>query len=69
VPLTGDFADIRNCPPAAHPGIAVLELPCDASTAFILALIDGLARQTEMLASLPGRLAIIEAGHVRLLPA
>jgi hypothetical protein len=38
--LTGDFgfADIRNYPPAAYAGIAVLELPRDASTTFILAV-------------------------------
>jgi hypothetical protein len=69
--LTGDFgfADVRNYPPAAYPGLAVLELPRDASAAFILGLIESFVRQTEVLARLPGRLAIIEAGRIRLRPA
>ena len=69
--LTGDFgfADIRNYPPAAYNGIAVLELPRDASAAFILGLVEPFARQPEILARLCGRLAIIEAGRSRLRPA
>jgi hypothetical protein len=62
-------ADIRNYPPTAYPGIVVLELPRDASAALILGLIESFVRQTEILARLSGRLAIVEAGRIRLRPA
>jgi hypothetical protein len=69
--LTGDFgfADIRNYPPATYSGIAVLELPRDATAAFILRLLESFILQTEMLARLPGRLAIVKPGRIRLRPA
>ena len=69
--MTGDFgfADVRNYPPAAYSGIAVLGLPRDASAAFILGLVESFAGQPEILARLCGRLAIIEAGRIRLRPA
>ena len=69
--LTGDFgfADIRNYPPETYYGIVVLELPRDATAAFILHLIEKILRQSEVLARLPRRLAIVEAGRIRLRPA
>ncbi len=69
--LTGDFgfADVRNYPPANYYGIVVLELPREANAAFILHLIESVVRQKEILARLAGRLAIVEAGRVRLRPA
>ena len=69
--LTGDFgfADVRNYPPEDYAGIAVLELPRDASAACILRLVEDFVQQTELLERLPGRLAIISAGRIRLRPA
>lgn len=69
--LTGDFgfADIRNYPPETYDGIVVLELPRDATAAFILHLIEEMLRQSDVLARLPRKLAIIEAGRIRLRPA
>ena len=69
--LTGDFgfADIRNYPPETYYGIVVLELPRDTTAAFILHLIEEILRQHEVLARLPRRLAIVEAGRIRLRPA
>ena len=69
--LTGDFgfADVRNYPPSSYHGIVVLELPRDASAAFILGLMESFVRQRDILARLPGRLAIVEAGRIRLRPA
>jgi len=69
--LTGDFgfADIRNYPPENYYGIVVLGLPRDATAAFILQLIEEILRQTEVLARLPHKLAIVEAGRIRLRPA
>lgn len=69
--LTGDFgfADIRNYPPETFYGIVVLGLPRDATGAFILHLVEEILRQSEVLARLPRKLAIVEAGRIRLRPA
>ncbi len=69
--LTGDFgfADIRNYPPETYYGIVVLGLPRDATAAFILHLIEEILGQSEVLARLPRKLAIVEAGRIRLRPA
>ena len=68
--LTGDFgfADVRNYPPSEHDGIVVLELPRDAVATFILQLIDRFVRQTDVLARLPGRLAIVSISRILLRP-
>jgi hypothetical protein len=69
--LTGDFgfADVRNYPPETYHGIVVFALPRDADAKFILGLIESFVQQTAILARLPGRLAIVEAGRIRLRPA
>jgi predicted nuclease of predicted toxin-antitoxin system len=69
--ITADFgfADIRNYPPQSYAGIVVLELPPNATAAYILNLIESFLRQTEVLARLQGRLAIVETGRIRLRPA
>ena len=69
--LTGDFgfADIRNYPPDRYHGLVVLELPPDADAPFILALIEGFPNQESVVRRLPGRLAIVSAGRIRLRPA
>lgn len=66
--VTGDlgFADIRIYPPAIYAGIVVLSLPRNASSAYINSLLDGVLAQVNLLAQLPGRLAMVEAGRVRL---
>ena len=68
--LTGDFgfSDVRNYPPESYPGIVVLDLPRDASAAFILGLIENFVQQTAVIARLPSRLAIVGAGRIRLRP-
>jgi len=69
--VTGDFgfADIRNYPPEQFSGLVVLELPRDATAQVILNLVESLLRQPEVLQRLPGRLAIVRAGQIRLRPA
>ena len=69
--ITGDFgfADVRNYPPEIYRGIVVLELPRDATANFILGLIGNFLQQPAILARLPGRLAIVKAGRIRLRPA
>lgn len=68
--LTGDFdfADIRRYPPAAYSGIVVLVLPATATATYIVQLLEGFLREEEVLADLPGRLAIVEPGRIRLRP-
>ncbi len=68
--ISGDFgfADIRNYPPVDYPGIVVLVLPRHATATFILALVEGLFQQGDVVERLPGRLAIVEPGRIRLRP-
>jgi predicted nuclease of predicted toxin-antitoxin system len=68
--ITGDFgfADIRNYAPSAYKGIVVLELPRNATAAFILRLVEAFLQQQEILSKLEGRLAIVEPGRIRLRP-
>jgi predicted nuclease of predicted toxin-antitoxin system len=64
-----DFSDIRNYPPEDYPGIAVFELPNHATIPVIASLVDAFLQQPIVLTNLPGRLAIVEPGRVRLRPA
>jgi hypothetical protein len=56
----------RNYPPNQYPGIVVLQLPRTATSAYINQLLDGFLQQEEIVAQLPGRLAIVAPGRVRL---
>lgn len=64
-----DFSDIRNYPPAQHSGIVVLQLPEDAVAAQIVRALEAFILQPNLLARLPGRLAIVESWRVRFRPA
>jgi len=64
-----DFGDIRNYPPDQYAGIVVINLPSFATMSMILKLVDGFLQQTQTLNDLPGRLAIVEPGRIRLRPA
>jgi len=64
-----DFADVRNYPPQEYPGLVVLGLPNHATVSVILKLIDVFLGQRDVLRDLPGRLAIVEPGRIRLRPA
>jgi predicted nuclease of predicted toxin-antitoxin system len=60
-----DFSDVRNYPPADYTGILVLELPDDAIAATVVKVLESLLSQPELLAHVPGRLAIVESWRVR----
>jgi predicted nuclease of predicted toxin-antitoxin system len=66
--ITGDydFADIRNYPPAQYAGIVVLNLPRSATATYINQLVAHFLSQSAVLAQLPGKLAIVNPGHIRL---
>jgi predicted nuclease of predicted toxin-antitoxin system len=64
-----DFSDVRNYPPADYAGIIVLELADDAIAATVVKVLESLLSQPELLAHVPGRLAIVESWRVRFRPA
>jgi predicted nuclease of predicted toxin-antitoxin system len=68
--VTGDFgfADVRNYPTDRYAGIVVLQVPRNATATLILDLLDSLLRQPDVLEGLPGRLAIVAFGSIRLRP-
>ncbi len=63
-----DFADIRQYPPAAHPGIVVLRMPDDAVAAEIVQLLDRLLQHSDLIAKIPAHLVILEPARVRFRP-
>jgi len=69
--LTGDldFADIRNYPPSSYAGMVVLRLPSTATSSYIVELIDYFLSKREVVERLGGKLAIVEAGRIRLRPS
>jgi predicted nuclease of predicted toxin-antitoxin system len=69
-PLTRDldFADIRRYPPHQHSGIVVLRLPDTAVSKEIAAVVQRFLSEPGFIASLAGRLAIVEGDRVRFRP-
>ena len=67
--LTEDwgFADIRIYPPAQYFGIVVIET-ADNGIDEKLAALYNLLERTEIVAALPGRLAIVTPARIRLRP-
>lgn len=68
--LTGDwgFSDIRVYPPGQYHGIVVVGLPADSTVGIIISVIRVLLNLPDLVALLPGRLAIVEKNRVRLRP-
>ena len=66
--VTGDFdfSDIRNYPPGEYAGLVILKLPRTATASFILALLESFLQQENLVAQMPGKLAIVEAGRVKI---
>ena len=63
-----DFADIRQYPPDQYSGIVVLRLPDTAVTEEIAAAVKRFLSEPRFIASLSGRLAIVEGDRVRFRP-
>jgi predicted nuclease of predicted toxin-antitoxin system len=63
-----DFANIIEYPPADYRGIAVLRPPENATRAVVLSMIAQFLQTSDVIAALPGRLAIVEPGRIRLRP-
>lgn len=66
--VTGDygFSDVRNYPPGEYFGLVILHIPGKATASLIRNLLEGLLRQSKLISQLPGRLAIVEFGRVRI---
>jgi len=66
--LTGDFdfSDVRTYSPADYAGIVVLVIPPTVTSLYIIQLLEGFLQQSDLVERLPGKLAIVEAGRVRL---
>lgn len=66
--VTGDFdfSDIRNYPPGEYEGLVILKLPRTATASFILNLLERFLQQEDLVAQMRGKLAIVEAGRVRI---
>jgi predicted nuclease of predicted toxin-antitoxin system len=68
--VTGDwgFSDIRLYPPERYAGIVVLGLPAHSTGSMLLQSLRVLLEDPNLIALIPGRLAIIEKNRVRLRP-
>ena len=69
--ITADrgFGNVWEYPPQDQSGIVVLRLPKCANSPFIVKLLEDLLVREDILERLPGRLAIVEPGRIRLRPA
>lgn len=63
-----DFADVRRYPPGDHHGIVVLRLPDDAVATDIAAVLERFLAESQFVAHLRGRLAIVDEARVRFRP-
>lgn len=66
--LTGDldFSNVQNYPPGEYAGIVVLRLPGTATASFILSLLESFLQQKDIVTKMPGKMAIVELGRVRI---
>jgi hypothetical protein len=63
-----EFGNLFDYPPDQHSGIAVVDPPARANRAMVLALVESFLQQADLTDQLPGRLAIVESGRIRLRP-
>ena len=63
-----DAVDVRDIhyPPQHYAGIVVLMIPPTATALYITQLLDSFFVQKTLITQLPGKLAIVEPGRVRL---
>jgi hypothetical protein len=63
-----DFGNVLDYPPDQYFGIAVVDPPVHGGRSVVLSLVEQLLLQSDVVAYLPGRLAVIQAGRIRLRP-
>ena len=66
--VTGDkdFSDVRNYPPREYSGLVVLRLPKNATARFIVSLLATFLQRGDLIGRMPGILAIVEPGRIRI---
>ena len=64
-----DFGNIQEFPPADYAGIVVIEPPVSASCAIIVSIVERFIQRLDIVAQLPGRLAVVDSSRIRLRPA
>jgi hypothetical protein len=66
--VTGDsdFSNVRNYPPEKYAGIIVLRVPRTATASYIINLFESFLRQKKLVAQMPGKLAVVEPGRIRV---
>ena len=66
--VTGDFdfSNVRNYPPKKYAGIVVLKVPRAATASYIISLFESFLRKKELVAQMPGKLAVVEPGRIRV---
>jgi predicted nuclease of predicted toxin-antitoxin system len=65
--VTGDldFSDVRSYPPREFCGIMVVRLPRNATSAVIATIVESFLGREDLVAILPGKLAVVEQGRAR----
>lgn len=63
-----DFGNVLDYPPQDYAGLVVIQAPKRAGRSIVLAMVDALMQQAPLMERLPGRLAIVGPGRVRLRP-
>jgi predicted nuclease of predicted toxin-antitoxin system len=63
-----DFSDVRNYPPQDCHGIIVLDLPDEAVSRQVCAVLSGFVQRTDLETIMPGRLAIVRSDRARFRP-
>ncbi len=64
-----DFGDERVFPPANYSGIVIIEQPPIGNVRLVLALVDQFLSAHNFVSMLPGRIAIVAPGRIRMRPA
>jgi 16S rRNA G1207 methylase RsmC len=64
-----DFGNVLDYPPDQYHGIVVFDPPRHAGRATVLALVEQLLRQADVVNQLSGRLVVVAPGRIRLRPA
>lgn len=66
--ITGDFdfSDIRNYPPSQYFGLVVLSIPKHSTAVYILNLIEEFLKQEKLISEMPGKLAVVKPGSIRI---
>jgi predicted nuclease of predicted toxin-antitoxin system len=63
-----DFGNVLDYPPNQYHGIVVVNAPPHSGRVVVLGLIEELLRRQDIVDMLPGRLAVIQPGRIRLRP-